>query len=75
MVSSKNIISTMLQSVAAMAVISVLWVVVGFSLAFGDSMGGFIGNPSTFFMFKGVLDGAPWSLAPTIPFAVFAFFN
>ena len=75
MVSSKNIISTMLQSVAAMAVISVLWVVVGFSLAFGDSMGGFIGNPSTFFMFKGVLDGAPWSLAPTIPFAVFAFFQ
>lgn len=75
MVSSKNIISTMLQSVASMAAISVLWVVVGFSLAFGDSIGGFIGNPSTFFMFKGVLDGAPWSLAPTIPLAVFAFFQ
>lgn len=75
MVSSKNIISTMLQSVAAMAVISVLWVVVGFSLAFGSSVGGFIGNPSTFFMFNGVLEGAPWSLAPTIPIAVFAFFQ
>lgn len=75
MVSSKNIISTMLQSVASMAAISVLWVVVGFSLAFGDSIRGFIGNPSTFFMFKGVLDGAPWTLASTIPLAVFAFFQ
>jgi len=59
-----------------MGVISVLWIVVGFSLAFGDSIGGFIGNPSTFFMFKDVLDAkAPWSLAPTIPLALFAFFQ
>ena len=34
-----------------MGVISLLWVVVGFSLAFGDSIGGLIGNPLTFFMF------------------------
>jgi len=58
-----------------MGVISVLWIVVGFSLAFGDSIGGYIGNPSTFFMFQHVLDGKPWSLAPTIPLAVFAFFQ
>ncbi len=75
MVNSKNIVSTMLQSVIAMAVISVLWVVVGFSLAFGDDIGGFIGSPSTFFLFKGVLDGPSWSLAPTIPLALFAFFQ
>ena len=75
MVNSKNIVSTMLQSVIAMAVISVLWIVVGFSLAFGNDIGGFIGDPSTFFMFKGVLDGAPWELATTIPLALFAFFQ
>ena len=75
MVNAKNIVSTMLQSVIAMAVISVLWVVVGFSLAFGTDIGGFIGDPSTFFMFKIVLDGNPWSLAPTIPLALFAFFQ
>jgi len=75
MVSSNNIISTMLQSFISMAVISVLWIVIGFSLAFGDSIGGFIGNPASFFMFNGVVDGAPWSLAPTIPLAVFAFFQ
>ncbi len=75
MVNRKNVISTMLQSFIAMGVITVIWIIFGFSLAFGDSMGGFIGNPLTFFMFKGVLDGSPWSLAPTIPLALFAFFQ
>jgi Amt family ammonium transporter len=75
MIDTKNIISTMLQSFIAMGVISVLWIVVGFSIAFGESIGGFIGNPMTFFMFKGVLDGQPWSLAPTIPLVLFAFFQ
>lgn len=75
MVNNKNVISTMLQSFIAMGAISVLWVVVGYSLAFGTSIGGFIGNPFDHFMFKGVLDGKPWSLAATIPLAVFAFFQ
>jgi Amt family ammonium transporter len=75
MIDTKNIISTMLQSFIAMGVISVLWIVVGFSLAFGDSIGGVIGDPSTFFMFNNVLDGKPWSLAPTIPLVLFAFFQ
>ena len=75
MIDAKNIISTMLQSFIAMGVISVVWIVVGFSLAFGDSIGGFIGDPRTFFMFQNVLDGKPWSLAPTIPLVLFAFFQ
>jgi ammonium transporter, Amt family len=80
MVNAKNVISTMLQSFIAMGVISVLWVVVGFSLAFGDSIGGFIGDPRTFFMFQGVLDhklalGSTDQIKFTIPFVVFAFFQ
>jgi Amt family ammonium transporter len=75
MIDTKNIISTMLQSFIAMGVISVVWIVVGFSLAFGESQGGFIGSPSTFFMFQNVLDGNPWSLAPTIPLVLFAIFQ
>lgn len=75
MIDTKNIISTMLQSFIAMGVISVLWVVVGFSLAFGESIGGFIGDPTTFFMFNNVLDGAPWVMAPTIPLVLFAIFQ
>ncbi len=75
MVNNKNVISTMLQSFIAMGVISILWVTVGFSLAFGESVGGLFGNPMTYFMFNGVLDSTPWSLAPTIPLALFAFFQ
>ncbi|RYY65839.1 MAG: ammonium transporter, partial [Chitinophagaceae bacterium] len=75
MVSKKNVISTMLQSYICMAVITVIWVVFGFSLAFGDSIGGIIGNPGTFFLMKGVINGKPWELAPTVPLMLFAFYQ
>ncbi len=75
MVHRKNVISTMIKSVVAAGVVSILWVVVGFSLCFGDSLGGVIGNPSTFLFFKGVMSGTPWSLAPTIPLGLFALFQ
>src|SRR3978361_977867 len=38
MVSFRNVVSTMLQSVVALGVISVVWVLVGFSLAFGEDV-------------------------------------
>jgi len=75
MVSKKNVLSTMMQSFVCMGVITVIWVVFGFSLAFGDSIGGFIGNPATFFMMKGMLGNATWKLAPTIPLVLFAMFQ
>ncbi|MGV3641273.1 MAG: ammonium transporter [Adhaeribacter sp.] len=75
MVNSKNVISTMLQSFICMGIISVLWITVGFSLAFGDSIGGLIGDPRTYFMFNGVLESKPWPLASTIPLVLFAFFQ
>ena len=75
MVHRKNVISTMIKSIVAAGVVSILWVVVGFSLSFGKSIGGFIGDPSTFFFFKDVASGAPWSLAPTIPLTLFALFQ
>jgi len=75
MVSKKNVISTMLQSFICMALITVLWVVIGFSLSFGNSIGGIIGDPRTFFMMNRVIEGKPWVLAPTIPLILFAFFQ
>jgi Amt family ammonium transporter len=84
MVNTKNVISTMFQSFIGMGVISVLWVVVGFSMAFGDPLitigegkdaWSILADPRTFFMFNGVLDGKPWSLAATIPLALFAMFQ
>src|SRR5437762_5971446 len=75
MVRTKNVVSTMLQSFVAMAAISILWIVVGFSLAFGDSVHGLIGDPRTFFMFARVGALTHPDLAPTIPLIVFALFQ
>ena len=75
MVSAKNIISTMLQSFVALGVITVLWFVFGFSLSFGDSIGGIIGDPRTFFMFDNVGTAAHPEIATSIPFVLFAAFQ
>ncbi|RZL17237.1 MAG: ammonium transporter [Pedobacter sp.] len=71
MVHRKNILSTMIKSVVAAGIITVLWVVVGFSLAFGDTIGGFIGNPMTYLFFQGVNSGPAWGTIPLSLFAVF----
>ena len=75
MVNRKNVLSTMMKSVVAAGVVGVLWIVVGFSLCFGDSLGGFIGNPGTHLFFKGVASGEPWSLATSIPKSLFSVFQ
>jgi len=83
MVGKKNVISTMLQSFISLGVVSLLWVVVGFSLSFGDSLGfeiggkhyGIIGNPFDFMFFDNVGSLPHKQLAGTIPFVLFALFQ
>lgn len=75
MVGKKNVISTMLQSFMAMLIVTVLWIVIGFGLCFGPSIGGIIGNPTYNFFFEGVGTHTAWNLAPTIPFMLFALFQ
>jgi Amt family ammonium transporter len=75
MVNKKNVLSTMLQSFICMAVITIIWFLVGFSLSFGESKNGIIGNPATYFLMRNVIGNAPWKLAPTIPFVIFAFYQ
>lgn len=75
MVNKKSVISTMMQSFVALGVISVLWVIVGFSLCFGESIYGVIGNPFTYFNFKGVGLAANSDFSETIPFLLFALFQ
>lgn len=75
MVDKKNVISTMLQSFAALGVVSILWVIVGFSLAFGESIGGIIGNPMTYFNLRNVGLAPNPDFAGTIPFLLFALFQ
>lgn len=75
MVSKKNIISTMLQSFIALGAITLLFVIVGFSLCFGDSFHGLIGNPFTFFFFKNVDLRINPAFAGTIPVILYAVFQ
>lgn len=75
MVNVKNIISTMLQSFVALGVITIVWIFVGFSLSFGDSFYGIIGDPSTFLFFDNVTLAPNPDYGPTIPFLLFAFFQ
>lgn len=77
MVQEKNVISTMYQSFVALGTISVLWVIVGFSLAFGkDANGnGIIGYPATFYMYNDVGPNPHPMLAPTIPLVIFSMFQ
>lgn len=75
MVNYKNVISTMLQSFISLGVISLLWFTVGFSLAFGDSIGGIIGNPFTFIAFQNVSLETNPNFSPTFPFLLFALFQ
>jgi len=75
MVNRKNVISTMIKSVVAAGVVGILWVVCGFSLAFGDTVGGVIGNPTTFAFFHNVKGHTAWPLANTIPLTLFSLFQ
>ncbi len=55
LVRSKNVLGTIMHSFVAMGIISILWVAVGYAMAFGKNiLGGFIGwNPDYFFL-KGI---------------------
>ena len=79
MVRKKNIISTILQSIVAMGLISVIWVFCGFSLAFGDDVAGVVGNPATYFFMHNVggqaTDKLSTQLGLTIPLALYALFQ
>jgi ammonium transporter, Amt family len=65
LVRRKNVLSTMMQSFAMMAIITVLWAIVGYSLAFSHG-NSFIGGFSHFFL-KGVGAAPDTDYAATIP--------
>lgn len=73
MVRRKNVLNTLMSSFFICGLASVMWVLIGYSLAFGDNIGGVIGGLN-FFGFNGV-GGDPSSYAPTIPHELFAAFQ
>ncbi len=70
MVLRKNMLSTMMQTFLCMSVITLLWVLYGFSLIYGDDIGGVIGDPQKFYFFRKISLQADPSIAPTIPVAL-----
>jgi len=55
LVRSKNVLGTIMHSFVAMGIISVLWVIVGYSMCFGKNvLGGWFGWNSDYFFLKGI---------------------
>ena len=73
LVGAKNVIATMVQSFVAIGLISLLWVIVGYSLTFGADHGGVIGGLQNA-MLVGV-GAKPNSYAPTIPALLYMAFQ
>src|SRR5574344_2862923 len=74
MVRSKNLLATVMQSFVALAVISILWVIYGYSLAFGPDVHHLIGNLDWIFL-NGV-GNVPYAIySKTIPHSLFMLFQ
>jgi Amt family ammonium transporter len=74
MVRKKNIISTMMMSFGILGIISVLWVLYGYSLGFGNDIGGFIGG-SSYIGLKGVGQDPSTVYATTVPHLAFMIYQ
>ena len=73
LVGEKNVLSTMAQSFVAIGIVSILWIVVGYTLAFGPDHTGLIGG-FHYFMLRNV-GNTPSAFAPTIPPLLFMAFQ
>ena len=76
LVRRKNVLSTVMHSFFGLALVSIVWVIVGFTLAFGPDVNGMglIGGLD-FAMFNGVGQEPSTVYAVTIPFMLFAMFQ
>jgi len=73
LVGEKNVISTMAQSFLAIGIVSVLWIVIGYSLAFGPDHGGVVGG-FAYFGLRGI-GNRPASFDPHVPPLLFMAFQ
>jgi ammonium transporter, Amt family len=70
LVRKKNVLTIMIQSFISMGIVTAIWVLGGFSLAFGKDIHGLIGNLQ-YFGLQGVGMSPNPAYGPTIPFLVF----
>jgi ammonium transporter, Amt family len=74
MVNSKNVVSVIKQTLVVLGIVSIQWVVIGYSLVFGNDIGGFIGGLN-FFGLRGVGYAPNADYAGTIPQLAFMTFQ
>ena len=74
LVRSKNVLSTMMHSLILMAVVSTLWLVFGYSMAFADG-NAFFGNPFKYFLLHGVGATPDPTYSATVPSQTFMLFQ
>lgn len=74
LVRSKNVLATMMHSLILMGLISAVWMVYGYSLAFGEG-NRFFGNPTQYLFLKGVAGMPNGDYAGTIPHQTFMLFQ
>lgn len=72
LVRSKNVLGTVMHSFAAMGIISVLWVAVGYAMCFGQNVaGGWFGWNSAYFFLKGIDTSVMEAGIPEYVFSMF----
>ena len=57
MVRAKGVLNMLMMSFSAMGIVTVLWVLYGYSMSFGNDVGNFMGNPTQYFGLKGLIGG------------------
>jgi Amt family ammonium transporter len=73
LVRAKNVVGTIMQSFTALGLVTVLWVLIGYTLAFGPDKGGFIGGLD--FIGLRHVGAEPSPYAPTVPATAFMVFQ
>jgi ammonium transporter, Amt family len=72
MVRAKSVLNMMMMSFGALALISILWVLYGYSMAFGNDVGaGLLGNPVEYLGLKGLMADDPSATYPVMAFVAF----
>ena len=65
MVRSRSVLNMIMMSVSAMGVVTVLWSLYGYSMAFGNDVSNLFGNPTQYWGLKGLIGGTYLQLHPT----------
>ena len=57
MVRAKGVLNMLMMSISSMGVVTVLWALYGYSMAFGNDKFNFVGDPTQYFGLKGIIGG------------------